>query len=408
MKCRSCLSDNSFDALNLHTSPPSNAFIAKVDAGMGELYFPLRLFVCQDCWLLQTYDYVAASDLFTNNYVYFSSFSKSWLEHSRILSELVIKELKLNSKSLVYEIASNDGYLLDYFMRKQIPNVGIEPTLSTHVEAIRKGIRSVNEFLTQETSNQIVAEYGKADLVIGNNVLAHVPDLIDFINASKNLLNDQGTLIFEFPHLLNLLRKKEFDTIYHEHFSYISLISLRTLLSNVGMEIYRVQELETHGGSLRVWIKKNSNQSIPIENSVNKILTNELEFGLNQTKTFESLQSQLDNIAIGFINFLLSCKKDGKKVIGYGAAAKGNTLLNYAGIHSNLLNTIVDRNLHKIGTLTPGSRIEVCDPSLIEEIKPDYIIVFPWNLLHEIKEQLAYVRVWNCKFVTLIPQIEFH
>jgi hypothetical protein len=309
---------------------------------------------------------------------------------------------------MVMEAASNDGYLLQYFKSRGIPCLGIEPTHSTAEYANSIGIQTLEVFLGTESSKDIVTKFGTADLVLGNNVLAHVPDINDFLTACSFLLKESGSITFEFPHLMQLLDNSQFDTIYHEHFSYLSLVSLIPLLKKLNLEIYNVEELDTHGGSLRIWIKKMLNTSISIEPTVAQMLTNEIEFGLSDIQKFLQFQSKITRIRNDLLKFLITAQEENKRVIGYGAAAKGNTLLNYSGVKGDLLSVIVDQNPAKIGKFAPGSRIPIVDMAIIQQIKPDYILVLPWNLMDEIIEVLKFTREWGCKLVRVIPNLEIN
>lgn len=406
MNCRSCGSQQLQKFADLQTAPPSNAYLEKTGLQSSEIWIPLRVMVCESCFFCQTEDFVTSENVFTSDYAYFSSISKSWLEHSSQYVELAIEKLSLNSESLVMEAASNDGYLLQYFKAKSIPCLGIEPTHSTAAFANSIGIQTLEVFLGSDSSKDIVSEFGNADLVLGNNVLAHVPDIIDFLKGCDSLLKKSGTITFEFPHLMQLLQNSQFDTIYHEHFSYLSLVSLIPLLTKINLEIYRVEELQTHGGSLRIWIKKTSNGEISIEPTVAQMLAKEIEFGLKNLGTYMQFQSKITTIRNNLLKFLIDAQEEGKKVIGYGAAAKGNTLLNFAGVKNDLLTAIVDQNPAKIGKFSPGSRIPIVDIEIIEQIRPDYILVLPWNLVDEISELLKFTRQWECKLVRAIPDLE--
>jgi len=391
---------------DLQTAPPSNAYLEKIDMQLSEAWIPLRVLVCMNCFFCQTEDFVTSENVFTRDYAYFSSISKSWLEHSRRYVELAIRKLALNSESMVMEAASNDGYLLQYFKAEGISCLGIEPTHSTAVYANSIGIETLEVFLGEESSKVIKEKYGTADLVLGNNVLAHVPDIIDFLKGCSSLLKESGSITFEFPHLLQLLKNSQFDTIYHEHFSYLSLVSLVPLLDKLNLEVYDVEELNTHGGSLRIWIKKKSNSQISIAPSVSHLLEKESVFGLKDLRTYQQFQTQITKIRNDLLKFLIEAQLSNKRVIGYGAAAKGNTLLNFAGVKVDLLQMIVDQSPAKIGKFSPGSRIPIVDINVIEELKPDYILVLPWNLMDEIKEILEFSREWGCKLVRAIPNLE--
>lgn len=369
-----------------------------------EAYFPLKVYVCEKCWLVQVDELKKADAIFNNEYTYFSSYSTSWLQHAKKYADYMTSRFEFNDNSLVVEIASNDGYLLQYFKEKNIRVLGVEPTANTAQVAVEKGIENIVDFFGSGLAeNKLKA---KADLILGNNVLAHVPDINDFVKGVKIALKHNGVNTFEFPHLLQLVNENQFDTIYHEHFSYLSLTNLIKVFKVQGLEIFDVQELPTHGGSLRIFTKHKEDYSKSIEPSVAAILTKEKEAGLDTLEYYQTFQSKVEKIKYNFIEFLINQKRYGKKVIGYGAAAKGNTLLNFCGIKGNdLIEFVVDASPHKQNKLLPGSRIPVVAKERIEENKPDFIIIFPWNLKDEISEQLSYVRNWNCKFVTAIPDL---
>lgn len=383
MKCRNCGSSLSLELIDLGFSPPSNAYLSPEDLNKVEVWVPLKVFVCQDCWLVQTLDFHGESDVFIENYAYFSSTSTSWVEHARIFVENSVAELGLRADSFVIEVASNDGYLLQHFKDKGIPNLGIEPTRNTAQAAISKGIETIVEFLNPEVASDVISARGKADLVIGNNVFAHVPDIRGFTDSLALLLSDEGTLVLEFPHLLKLLQENSFDTIYHEHFSYISLHSCLDVLSRSDLRIWRVEELATHGGSLRIYASRSKNCR-DVEDSVTKLLGVEKEFGINSASAYTNLADAANNLRDKVLDFLITCRRKKLKVAAYGAAAKGNTLLNFAGVKPNLIQMVCDSAPSKQGNYLPGSHIPIVSMDSLKEYSPDIVIILPWNLSVEI------------------------
>ncbi|MCZ9840551.1 class I SAM-dependent methyltransferase [Brachyspira hyodysenteriae] len=401
MKCRHCNNELKYEFINLYNSPPSNSFLIDKELNEPEVLYPLKIYVCDKCFLVQIDEYKKSNEIFNSNYAYFSSYSKTWLEHAKTYVDDIIPRLGLTNKSLVTEIASNDGYLLQYFKMKDIPCIGIEPTHSTASVAISKGINVIEDFFSFELSKKLQ----KSDLILGNNVLAHVPDINNFVMGVKNLLKENGTATFEFPHLLNLINENQFDTIYHEHFSYLSLIAVKTIFEKFDLKIYDVKELKTHGGSLRIFISHKNNNNIKISNSVEYLINKEKKFKLDKIEGYSNFESRVQEIKFELLDFLLKAKRENKKVIAYGAAAKGNTLLNYCGIKSDLIDIVVDLSPHKQGKYMPLSHIPILSEDNILKYKPDYILILPWNLKEEIIKQLSYVREWNCKFITAIPNL---
>jgi SAM-dependent methyltransferase len=370
-----------------------------------ELYFPLKIFVCEKCWLVQVDEIEKAKTIFNEEYTYFSSFSTSWLKHANNYVNEMVQRFRLDSNSKVIEIASNDGYLLQYFKELNIPVLGVEPTANTANVAISKGIECIVDFFGEKLANEKLIN--SADLILGNNVLAHVPDINDFIKGVKIALKDNGVNTFEFPHLCKLIELNQFDTIYHEHFSYLSLTSVNKIFEKNGMVIFDVQELTTHGGSLRIFAKHKEDTTKQIRQSVFDLLEFEMKLGVDTIIYYENFQFKVDKIKYDFLEFLILQKKLGKSIAAYGAAAKGNTLLNYCGIKGeDLIQFIVDKSPFKQNKYLPGSRIRVCKEDEIKDMKPDYIIIFPWNLKSEIISQLSYVKDWGCKFVIVIPKLE--
>ena len=407
MKCRNCKTTLKNIFVDLGFSPPSNNYLNKTDLKAEEKYLPLVVNVCHKCFLVQTEDYNSADDLFSNDYAYFSSTSKSWLNHAKEYCETIIKKINLLSSSFVVEIASNDGYLLKNFIEKKIPCIGVEPTLSTAKIAEKKGIPVIKDFFGFNLSKQIKKNYGSADLICGNNVYAHVPNINDFTSGLKNLLKPSGTITLEFPHLFNLIKYKQFDTIYHEHFSYLSLITVQKIFKANGLKIYDVTELGTHGGSLRVFGCHND-YAISVSENVKKIINMEKQFGLNKIRSYRHFQDKVEKIKFQFLNFLIKARLKGKLVCGYGAAAKGNTLINYSGVSSDLVSFVCDASKSKQNKYLPGSHIPVLPPSALKKFKPDFVIIFPWNIKEEVIEQNKFIYNWGGKFVTFIPHMKIY
>lgn len=382
-KCRNCDSILKLELIDLDFSPPSNAYLSPEDLNKFEIWVPLKVFVCERCWLVQTLDFHGESDVFTQDYAYFSSTSKSWVDHARIFVEQIVSELELGRDSFVIEVASNDGYLLQYFKQRGIPHLGIEPTESTAQAAISRGIETVIKFLNLELARKVISTYKKADLIVGNNVFAHVPDIRGFADSLSLMLSDNGTLVLEFPHLLKLLQENSFDTIYHEHFSYLSLHSCLDVLARSGLRIWRVEKLSTHGGSLRIYAS-HTERCPAVEDSVNKLLQTETEFGLTSTFAYSKLASAAQNLRDEVLEYLISCRKRNLKVAAYGAAAKGNTLLNYIGVKTNLIQMVCDSAPSKQGKFLPGSHIPIVNMEDFKKYDPDIVIILPWNLTSEI------------------------
>lgn len=405
MKCRHCNNPLEHVFCDLQTCPPSNAMVCKDELNLAETYFPLKVFVCDSCWLVQVDEVEKADAIFNSDYTYFSSYSSSWLAHAKQYSAKMVDKMGLDKDSLVVEVASNDGYLLQYFMQAGIPVLGVEPTANTAAVAEQKGIPTIVKFFGSKLASDELK--GKADLILGNNVLAHVPDINDFIKGIKIAMKATAVATFEFPHLLQLISQNQFDTIYHEHFSYLSLITLLKVFRSQGLDIFDVEGLSTHGGSLRIFAKHLEDNSKPITENVYTLLEREKSFGLNSLACYKGFQEKVDEIKYNFISFLLEQKRKNKVVIGYGAAAKGNTLLNYCGIKGNdLVKFVVDASPYKQNKLLPGSRIPVVGKDAIESLRPDFIVIFPWNLTDEIVDQLSYVRQWGAKFVVAIPSLK--
>ena len=403
MNCRFCNTTLTNKFLDLGFAPPSNAYLSEEDLSLPERYYPLKVYVCDNCWLVQTQDFTSSEELFTNEYAYFSSVSSSWLAHAAEYSSYIMERLELNSESFVVEIASNDGYLLRNFVQKGIPCLGIEPTADTARVAVAQGIPVVSEFFGMNLAEKLGEEDKLADLLIGNNVYAHVPDINDFTAGMKKILKPSGTITLEFPHLLNLLRYNQFDTVYHEHFSYLSLYTVSRIFEKHGLKIYNVEKLSTHGGSLRVYGCHDVDDR-PVEGSVSEILNLENQTGMRELEIYSSFQKKANSIKNDLLNFLLKAYYKGEKVVGYGAAAKGNTLLNYAGIKPDLLPLIFDAAPSKQGKCMPGSHIPIELPDRIIENNPDWVIIFPWNLSAEILKQQSEIVKSGVKYVVCVPE----
>ncbi|TXK36478.1 class I SAM-dependent methyltransferase [Pontibacter qinzhouensis] len=409
MNCRFCKTPIHNKFVDLVNCPPSNSFLSEKQLNEPEVYYPLTIYVCHSCHLVQVDEHKKATDIFNNEYVYFSSYSKSWVEHARRYVEAMMQRFEYNENSTVIEIASNDGYLLQHFKERGVPVLGIEPTQNTANIAIQKGIPTLTEYFGAATAQTLADQKKKGDLLIGNNVLAHVPDIDDFVEGLKVALRKNGVITMEFPHLLRLVEDCQFDTIYHEHFSYLSFTTVKRIFEAHGLTLFDVEVVPTHGGSLRIFVKHQKDDSKSISDRVQALLQKEEEAGITTEEYYLNFQERVDQVKYGFLNFLIEQKRAGKKVIGYGAAAKGNTLLNYAGIKGrDLLQFVVDAAPSKQNKFLPGSHIPVYDESKIAEYYPDYIIILPWNLKNEVMEQLEYVREWGCQFVTCVPDIKVY
>jgi len=406
MNCRNCGEKLSLTFVDFGSAPPSNAYLTPKTINEPEKWFPLRIKICTSCWLVQTEDYSEANELFTPDYAYFSSFSSTWLAHAKKYVEDVAKRFRLDSKSYVIEVAANDGYLLQYVKEKGIPCLGIEPTNSTATVAREKGIDIIEQFFGIKLAEKLAKEKKHADLIVANNVLAHVPDIHDFVEGFSILLKPNGIATFEFAYLLNLVAQDQFDTMYHEHYSYLSLTSVKSVFEKHGLVIFDVEQLPTQGGSLRVFVCKKGTKLHPESPKVKELLAVEKKAGMKTGKYYAGFQERVEKIKNDFLIYLIKEKKKGKKIIGYGAAAKGNTLLNYAGVRQDLISFVVDKNPDKQGKYLPGSRIPIVDESHIRSFKPDYIIIFPWNIKEEIIRQLSYVREWGAEFITAVPELK--
>lgn len=411
MKCRHCAQPLSLSMLNLGSAPPSNAYLSATSLHASEVWYPLRLLVCQYCWLVQTEDHAGREALFTKDYAYFSSFSSSWLAHARAYVEHMQARLGLNTSSQVVEIAANDGYLLQYVQAAGVPCYGIEPTASTAASARAKGIDIIERFFGVPLAKELAAQGRQADLIAANNVLAHVPDINDFVAGCARLLKLHGVATFEFPHLLRMMQGCQFDTAYHEHYSYLSLTAVERIFHANGLAVIDVEELPTHGGSLRVWAARVDVSDHPHAHAkgarrVRALLETEKAAGMHSPDFYSDFQHQALRIKRELLTFLLQCQAQGQYVGAYGAAAKGNTLLNFAGVRPDLLPWVVDANPAKQSQYLPGSRIPIVNEEHLRRERPDYVLILPWNLRDEVAEQLAYVREWGGQFVVAVAHLE--
>lgn len=406
MNCRHCGADVTLPFVDLGSAPPSNAFLSEQALRAPEKWYPLRVLVCTACWLVQTDDFADRAELFSPDYAYFSSYSTTWLEHAKRFVEAMVDRFCLGARSHVVEVASNDGYLLQYVKGRGIPCLGIEPTASTARAARQKGIDVVEEFFGMALAERLVATGQAADLAIANNVLAHVPDINGFVAAIARLLKADGVATFEFPHLLKLLHNCQFDTIYHEHFSYLSLTSTLAVFERGGLSAFDVEELPTHGGSLRVYAQRTDTGKRETSARVAALKALESSAGLTSRNVYAGFQAKADRVKNDFLAFLIDAKREGKTIAAYGAAAKGNTLLNYAGVRPDLVRFVADRNPAKQGMYMPGSHIPIVDEQRLRRDKPDFVVILPWNLKAEVTEQLQYVTSWGGRFVTAVSQLE--
>jgi hypothetical protein len=406
MNCRHCNAKLDLTFVDLGSAPPSNAYITCERLAAPEKWYPLRVLVCEKCWLVQTEDFANADELFDADYAYFSGFSTTWLKHSETYTVDMVDRFHLNEKSHVVEIAANDGCLLQYFKARNIPCLGIEPTNSTAKAAREKGIEIVEDFFGITLARQLVLQKKQADLTTANNVLAHVPDINDFVGGFALLLKPDGVATFEFPHLMRLVSENQFDTIYHEHFSYLSFTSVQSVFFKNGLKVFDVEECTTHGGSLRVFAQRIDTGSKIVTPNVAKLLEKEKSIGMLTSGYYKEFRSKIEKIKNDFLIFLIKAKQEGKVVAAYGAAAKGNTIINYAGIRPDLIKFVVDRNPAKQGKFMPGSRIPIVDEEQLILEMPDYIVILPWNLKEEIIAQLDYVKKWKAKFVVVVPNLK--
>jgi hypothetical protein len=409
--CRFCGTQLSTLFVDLGLSPLCQTQIAPDRLNSGEAFYPLRAFVCDSCFLVQLDEYVAPDVIFSEEYPYYSSYSDSWVQHAKDYTQKMRTDFGIGSDSFVVEIASNDGYLLQHFAQADVPCLGIEPAEGVANAARDKGIDTVTRFFGRQTAVDVSQQYKKANLLLGNNVLAHVPDLNDFVSGLRELLADDGIITMEFPHLMRLMLENQFDTIYHEHFSYFSFATVSRVFAEHGLTIFDVEELPTHGGSLRIYAAKTDTGGTDtggrsLSGRATELLDRERSMGFESIEFYSKFKDQVLETKRALLEFLIDAKRAGKTIVGYGAPGKGNTLLNYCGIREDFLDYTVDRNPHKQGTFTPGTRIPILDPSVISQTKPDYILILPWNLRKEIKESMAHVQEWGCRFVVPIPVVE--
>jgi SAM-dependent methyltransferase len=402
--CRFCGAGLRRTFVDLGMSPLCETYPSAADLNRGEVYYPLHVYVCDECFLVQLEQYESAENIFSD-YAYFSSYSDSWLRHAETYCEKTTTRLGLSEQSFVVEVASNDGYLLQYFVERNVPVLGIEPASNVARVAVEKGVPTLVRFFGTQLAEELAAEGRCADLVLGNNVLAQVPDLNDFVEGLKILLKPDGVLTLEFPHLLRLIERNEFDTIYHEHFSYFSMLSTVRILEAHGLKVFDVEELTTHGGSLRVYACRSENQTRGVGPRVRELIAEEQRAGLASVEGYESFARQVKQTKLALVGFLATAAEDGKLVVGYGAPGKSATLLHYCGIGKDLIEYTVDRSQYKQGRFLPGTHIPIYHPSQIRETKPDYVVILPWNLKDEIMEQLQFIREWGGRFVVPIPRV---
>jgi 2-polyprenyl-3-methyl-5-hydroxy-6-metoxy-1,4-benzoquinol methylase len=404
-QCRFCDHPLEQTFVDLGMSPLSNAYLSVDRLQNAEKFYPLHTYVCSHCWLVQLEEFESPSEIFSD-YAYFSSYSATWLRHAQTYTEKMIARFGYDQRSQIIEIASNDGYLLQYFQQQGIPVLGIEPAANVAEVAINKGIPSLEKFFGVATAKELLAQGKQADLLLGNNVLAHVPNLHDFVGGMKIILKDSGVITMEFPHLLQLIQQQQFDTIYHEHFSYLSLITVLDIFADHDLQIFDVEELPTHGGSLRIYAGHQGNSSHSVSDRLIALKKKEIDSGLQKIETYQGFAAQVRDTKHQLLQCLIDLKQQGKTIVGYGAAAKGNTLLNYCGIRSDFLDYVCDRSPHKQGLFLPGTHLPIQPPKKISETKPDYVLILPWNIKTEVMAQLDYIRSWGGKFIIPIPKVE--
>ena len=407
IKCRSCGNILKYTFVDLGVSPLANSYLKPQDLQRMEPFYPLHVFICEVCYLVQLPQLQSPEDIF-DDYAYFSSYSESWLKHASDYTTLMIDRFGFDSDSLVIEIASNDGYLLQYFKEKRIPVLGVEPAKNVAKVAEAAGIPTIVKFFGVETATELASEDKQADLLVGNNVLAHVPHLNDFVEGLKILLRPQGVITMEFPHLMRLMEENQFDTIYHEHFSYFSFITIKKVFATHDLDIFDVEELPTHGGSLRIYACHVEDKSKSINQRVNDLADREEANGFNVLEHYLSFTEKATDTKRNILDFMIKAKRQEKSIVGYGAPAKGNTLLNYCGIRTDFIDYTVDRSPHKQSHYLPGTHIAIKHPDEIGKTKPDYLLILPWNLKEEIMEQMSHIRDWGGQFVTLIPEVKIY
>lgn len=402
--CRFCGEPLHHTFVDLGMSPLCESYVSAEQLNMMEPFYPLHVYVCGACFLVQLEEYVSPENIFSE-YAYFSSYSNDWLRHAENYVAMTSARFGLDRHSHVVEVASNDGYLLQYFVARGIPVLGVEPARNVAEVAIGKGVPTLVEFFGEETARRLAAEGKAADLLLGNNVLAQVPDINDFVKGMKLLLKPRGVITMEFPHLVRLMEENQFDTIYHEHFSYFSFISAEKIFAAHGLTLFDVEELPTHGGSLRIYARHNEDDSRPVAPAVQSLVAREIAAGIDRIDTYAAFTEQVKETKRKLLDFLIAARRQGKSIAGYGAPGKGNTLLNYCGIRTDFLDFTVDRNPYKQGKFLPGTHIPIFSPERIAETKPDYVLILPWNFKDEIMEQMAFIREWGGQFVVPIPEV---
>lgn len=405
--CRFCSSVLKHTFVNLGMSPLCESYITSEQLNQVEQFYPLHVYVCDRCFLVQLLEYVSPQDIFSE-YAYFSSYSDTWLQHAKSYTEKVIARFGLHSTSQVVEIASNDGYLLQYFVTQGVPVLGIEPAANIAEVAVKKGIPTVVKFFGRNTASELAVAGKQADLIVGNNVLAHVPDINDFVAGAKILLKPEGVITMEFPHLMQLIEGNQFDTIYHEHFSYLSLLTVEKIFASHGLTLFDVEELSTHGGSLRIYACHQEDTAKPTSQSLRELRVKEEATGFSKIESYFPFAEKVKETKFKLLEFLITAKRQGKAIAGYGAPGKGNTLLNYCGIRDDFLDYTVDRNPYKQGKFLPGTHIPILPPDKIKQTKPDYLLILPWNLKTEVMSQMAYIKEWGGKFVVPIPEVNIY
>ena len=406
-QCRSCGTTLAHTFVDLGMSPLANSYIKPEQRSRMEPFYPLHVYVCSACLLVQLEQFSSPHDIFSD-YAYFSSFSDSWLAHAKRYVDMIADRFQLGRDSKVVEIASNDGYLLQNFVARGVPVLGVEPAANVAEVAKQKGVNTTVAFFGEKTARDLVADGWGADLIIGNNVLAHVPDLNDFVKGLKVLLNPTGLITMEFPHLVQLMEQNQFDTIYHEHFSYFSFLAVEKVFARHGMTLFDVEELPTHGGSLRIYARHAQDSSKPIGARAQDLKAREEKAGFGRLDHYLSFGPVVEATKRKLLSFLIAAKQEGKRVVGYGAPAKGNTLLNYCGVRTDLIDYTVDRSPHKQGHFLPGVHIPIHSPEKVRETRPDYLLILPWNLREEVMEQMAFIRDWGGKFVVPIPEVKVY
>jgi 2-polyprenyl-3-methyl-5-hydroxy-6-metoxy-1,4-benzoquinol methylase len=405
--CRFCEANLHYTFVDLGMSPLCESYVGPDRLNHMEPFYPLHVYVCEHCFLVQLEEYVSPEEIFSE-YAYFSSYSDTWLQHAEAYTDLIVERLKLDGQSHVVELASNDGYLLQYFVQKEIPVLGIEPAANVAEVAVKKGVPTLVKFFGEELACELATAGKQADLLIGNNVLAQVPGLNDFVRGMKVLLKPQGVVTMEFPHLMRLMEENQFDTIYHEHFSYFSLITVEKIFAAHGLTLFDVEELPTHGGSLRIYARHTEDTAKPIGQRITELRAREEAAGFTLMETYALFAEQVKDTKRKLLDFLVRAKWEGKSIAGYGAPGKGNTLLNYCGVRSDFLDYTVDRNPYKQGKFLPGTHIPIFHPDKIKETKPDYVLILPWNFRDEIMEQVGYIRDWGGQFVVPIPEVKIY